>query len=272
MDAGTRAATDVEEAGGRPSWKVFGILVAASVICSLLVVPYSMSLLGQGEQLEISAWAFVVGGVIQGLVFTGIAAGLGLWLGPKVGLGAQDLRAWFAGDPEVSRRIRGMLPLAVGLGLATGVVLLVLGIVTTPLMPEELRDVTHPPAWQGFLAAISAGVNEEIWLRLGLMTFFVWLGAKLLRQEELPAVGVVWTAILLATLLFGALHLPQAAVLAEGLTGAVVAVVLLLNGLAGVVFGWLYWRRGLVAAMVAHFATDIVLHVIAPAVGLIPTT
>jgi membrane protease YdiL (CAAX protease family) len=37
------------------------------------------------------------------------------------------------------------------------------------------------------------------------------------------------------------------------------------NGLAGVVFGWLYWRRGLLAAMVAHLTFDLVLHVIVPA-------
>jgi membrane protease YdiL (CAAX protease family) len=35
-----------------------------------------------------------------------------------------------------------------------------------------------------------------------------------------------------------------------------------LNSLAGLVFGWLYWRRGLKAAMVAHFSADLVLHVL----------
>jgi hypothetical protein len=36
----------------------------------------------------------------------------------------------------------------------------------------------------------------------------------------------------------------------------------LLNGIAGLVFGWLYWRNGLVAAMVAHTSADVVLHVL----------
>jgi hypothetical protein len=31
------------------------------------------------------------------------------------------------------------------------------------------------------------------------------------------------------------------------------------------VYGWLYWRRGLLSAMVAHFATDVVLHGLTPA-------
>jgi membrane protease YdiL (CAAX protease family) len=37
-----------------------------------------------------------------------------------------------------------------------------------------------------------------------------------------------------------------------------------LNGLAGLVFGWFYWTFGLEAAMVSHFSGDIVLHVIWP--------
>ena len=35
-----------------------------------------------------------------------------------------------------------------------------------------------------------------------------------------------------------------------------------------VVFGWLYWKRGLEMAIVAHFGADIVLHVITPLPGL----
>ena len=57
--------------------------------------------------------------------------------------------------------------------------------------------------------------------------------------------------------------LPAAAKL-WGLDTVVVLRTLLLNGIAGVVFGWLYWKRGLEMAMLSHFSADIVLHVIAP--------
>ena len=49
------------------------------------------------------------------------------------------------------------------------------------------------------------------------------------------------------------------------LTPALITRTIVLNSLAGIAFGWLYWRRGLEAAMLAHFSTDIVLHVIAGA-------
>ena len=35
---------------------------------------------------------------------------------------------------------------------------------------------------------------------------------------------------------------------------------LLLNGIGGVTFGWLYWKQGLEAAMVAHFTANVLVH------------
>jgi len=42
----------------------------------------------------------------------------------------------------------------------------------------------------------------------------------------------------------------------------VVAAALLLNGIAGVDFGYLYWKRGLESAMIAHFCGDFVIYVL----------
>jgi hypothetical protein len=44
---------------------------------------------------------------------------------------------------------------------------------------------------------------------------------------------------------------------------------LIMNGIAGVAFGWEYWRYGLVPAIVAHASTDVVLHMLS---RLIPAT
>ena len=62
---------------------------------------------------------------------------------------------------------------------------------------------------------------------------------------------------------FGAGHLPTTATVLS-LTPLLIARALVLNGIGGIVFGWLYWKRGLLAAMLAHFSADIVLHVAAP--------
>jgi membrane protease YdiL (CAAX protease family) len=71
-------------------------------------------------------------------------------------------------------------------------------------------------------------------------------------------------AIVGSSLLFGVSHMPM--VRSLGLRGRAAAVrTLALNGVPGVVFGTLYWRRGLEAAMVAHAATAFSLTVVVPA-------
>jgi len=74
-----------------------------------------------------------------------------------------------------------------------------------------------------------------------------------------------WPANVLAALVFGALHFPSIAPARIPLTGAVIAYVLLANGIAGVVFGWMFRRRGLEGAIVAHGSADVCLQAALPA-------
>ena len=93
-----------------------------------------------------------------------------------------------------------------------------------------------------------------------------WLLGLVWREAPgRPAAGAFWTANLGAAILFGLGHLPATAALVP-LTSFVVLRAIVLNGIGGVVFGHLYWRRGLEAAMLAHFSADIVLHVLTPLV------
>ena len=48
------------------------------------------------------------------------------------------------------------------------------------------------------------------------------------------------------------------------LTPVVIVAVISLNTGAGLVFGYLTWRRGLEAAMIAHFCSDVILHLVGP--------
>ena len=248
------------------TWKIFGLLVGGALVGSLAIIPYALSLQELPPSLPIPLWLLLLIGTVQNLLlFAGVTA-LGLWLGGKVGLGAPVLRAWLAGDDKAPHRFRAALPLAIGLGVIAAVIILLLErLVFAPLLPEALQAKQAPPAWQGFLAAFYGGINEELLMRLGLMSLLAWAGARATRQER-PGGGVMWTANVLTALLFGVGHLPTLAMLAP-LTVMLVVRTLLLNGIAGVLFGWLYWRRGLLAAMVSHFSADIVLHVIGAVLG-----
>ena len=117
-------------------------------------------------------------------------------------------------------------------------------------------------AWKGFLASFYGGINEEILLRLCVMSFLVWLGRFVSKTTAGgPTLTVLWIANILAALLFGLGHLPATSALVP-LTPLVVTRALVLNGLIGVGFGYLYFKHGLESAMISHFSADLVLHVL----------
>ena len=101
-------------------------------------------------------------------------------------------------------------------------------------------------------------------MRLGLFSLLAWLLGKISRTPEgVPSPLAFWLANILVAVLFGVGHLPATAMLVP-LTPLVVTRALLLNGLAALVFGHLYWKRGLESAMLAHFTADVFLHLISP--------
>jgi membrane protease YdiL (CAAX protease family) len=152
--------------------------------------------------------------------------------------------------------------LAAILGLAVGALLAAADrLLFMPAQPEAIRALSGAIArWKGLLASFYGGLGEEIVTRQFFMSVVTWALVKLTRRRH--AVVYVVAAVISA-LAFAAAHLPAAKWLAP-LDVAVVARVLVLNGVAGIAFGLMFWRRGLEHAMVAHFAADLILHVVAP--------
>jgi hypothetical protein len=255
-------------APNRSAWRVFGVLMAGALVGVVGILPYVLTLLDRLPSDVQGAlpprWILLILQVGQAMVLLGAATALGLWLGPKVGLGAPLISDLLAGDPTARPRLRASLLPSVVLGGLVGVVIVLLDLwVFAPRLPGgSTVDSLQPPAWQGLLASFYGGICEELLLRLGLMTLLVWVGTRLTRTTS-PGSGVVWTAILTSALLFGAGHLPTTAAMLP-LTTLVVIRALVLNGIGGLVFGWLYWKRSLLAAMLAHFSADLVRHVMAP--------
>ena len=246
--------------------KVFGILMIGALIGAVGVLPYALAL----------AWPSLPSGspplalllvlqVVQLLIVAAVAVAIGLWLGPKIGLGAPLIRDWLAGDTEAPARYRATVVPSIVAGVLASVAIVVLdGLVFSRLLAASVSqaNATRTAPWQGFLASFYGGIDEELLLRFGLMTLLVFIGARLAGQGR-PTSAIVWTGNLLAAILFGLGHLPATAAILP-LTPIVVVRAIVLNGLAGVVFGWIFWRRGILSAMTAHFSGDLVLHVLLP--------
>lgn len=239
--------------------KVFGTLLFVSLLASLATIPYALDLLAQ--KTSALPMQMLLGVLINFVLLTLPLTSLGLWLGSKVGLGTPKIEAILSKRPHNQHQFQPSILPAIVLGTVGGIFVQAASILSQPYLPQELTEVEHPAFLPSLLGSFGAAVNEEIWLRLGVMTCMVWLGSALMRQQK-PSKVIVWSANLLAAFGFGVLHLPLAASLAQGLSFAVVTMVLSLNGFVGLIFGWLYWRHGLLAAMIAHFSTDMVIHVI----------
>ena len=123
------------------------------------------------------------------------------------------------------------------------------------------RGVQTTP-WQGFLASFYGGINEEVLLRLFLMTLLAWLGKFVSHTADgRPTAGVLWVANILAAVMFGLGHLPATAAVMT-ITPLVVLRAIVLNGLLGIGFGYFYTKYGLESAILSHFSADIILHVV----------
>ncbi len=238
----------VEVAGlakrNRFPWVYAGVLWTLSLLGSILVIPYSLALLKQVKNLnlapELLPFALGVGVVAEVLIST-VAIAIGLGLGPKVNLGWPPIDGWGEGSDRPGSLAKAML-WGLGLGSACGASFLVLTFGFGNSI-DNGANLKLPTGFESLLGSIGAGIREEVWLRLGVMTFFAWLGCKLTRCAR-PGPVVVWTAMLIASLLFAAIHIPQASQLL-GLTPAIVAFIFLGNGVPGLVFGWLFCARGL---------------------------
>jgi membrane protease YdiL (CAAX protease family) len=104
------------------------------------------------------------------------------------------------------------------------------------------------------------GVTEELLIRWGLMTLLVWAAWRLFQKgRDKPRPAYFVAAILISSIVFGIGHLPIAFLLFPQPTVGLVVFVVLANSLFGLIAGYLYWKKGLEAAMIAHIAAHILM-------------
>ncbi len=255
------------------NWKIFFILLAVSVFGVVAVLPYSLTLQSDAlakANLSIPFWLFITLQILQNTVLFAVVILLGLLAANRVGLGLPILEAKLQGEP-VGQKIKAFLLPSILVGILGSALVIVLDQqIFMPMLMAELgdkaaslnQDALQPAAWKGLLASFYGGIDEEILLRLGMMSILVWLGRFVSKTEDgRPTLAVLWTANILAAVLFGLGHLPATAALFP-ITPLVITRAIVLNGLVGIAAGYLYFKHGLEAAILAHFSADIVLHVL----------
>jgi hypothetical protein len=257
--------------GTRFNRREFLVLWIASIIGVVAIIPYSLTLEApalQGTQISLGVLLPIQIG--ENAVIFALAVAGGLFFAGRIGLGAPILGAYLARQ-KVTCRIKAVLVPSIALGIIASLIVITLdATVFGPALVAELgknsqvlsQASIQPPAWQGFLAAFYGGFDEEILLRLFLLSLLAFLGKFVSHTPDgRPTLLVLWIANILTAIVFGLGHLPATAAILP-ITPLVVARAVVLNGLAGIAFGYLYWTRGLESAMLSHFSADIILHVV----------
>ena len=139
-------------------------------------------------------------------------------------------------------------------GILSGILLSLIGLVYNPILPAEFLELGESLKPTLVARFLYGGLTEEILMRFGLMTLIVWLCSKIFKETK-PF--VFWTGIVIAAIIFAFGHFPIAYQAVDNPTMGLLTYILIGNSIGGIIFGWLYWKKGLESAFVAHIFTHI---------------
>lgn len=224
----------------------FAAGIPGIIAINLMVLPAMLA----GKPLPVPMWVAQLGSTLQSCVMLTVALCVGAYLAPKVGLRAPLLMAWAERKPLAQAAKPVLVPGLVGGVLGTMVLLLY-----AMTAPPELKVDTPLPV---LARVLYGGVTEELLMRWGFLTLVAWILWRLFqRSAAKPSAIVIVVAIIATGLMFGAGHLPAAAHLVPNLTPGVIVSIMLGNAAFSLIAGWLYWKVGLEAAIIAHITTHL---------------
>jgi membrane protease YdiL (CAAX protease family) len=197
-----------------------------------------------------------MGLVSAGSVFVlyGLLGLIGYWFARKLGL---------PGIYSEDGNWRGWFGIPFGLGLASGVALMVGDLLFSSI--NGFGRFPHPAFPASIFASLSAGIGEEMIFRVFVFGLWAFILNWILRRFN-GRTAALWIANIIAALAFGAGHLGLIFLLTGAKTitevpPVLLAEVFLLNGVIALIAGQRYMKDGLIAASGVHFWTDVVFHV-----------
>jgi len=245
--------------------KLYFLLLVASGLSIVAIMPYILTL--QGDMLRAAPMPLpivILVSIIQSIILFAIFIFIGLKLSKKLWLG-MPLIERLVNKEKIDVDVKVIIKTSVIIWCLAGAIIAWLDFLFNKLGASISLSQVSVPIWQGFLASFYGWISEEIVMRLFFMTLIIWIISKFTRSKDkiIENNWIIWISIIIATILFGIGHLPITASLTT-ITPLVVIRALLLNGIGWIVFGWLYWKKGLESAIIAHFSADIIIQVVLP--------
>lgn len=247
--------------------RLFVILCGAGLagVFSFLFVDLSALLASfpvtAGQELPLSLPVIKVLNLIQPTIILCLAVAVGVSLAPKVGLSSPVAVAAASGGQLSSALKPQIIPGLIG-GIIGGFAIPATWLLWKPFLTPEF--VTRAEALNRVLPLATrllyGGITEELLLRWGLMTLSVWAAWRALqRGRSRPGTICFVSAIIISSVVFGIGHLPLASALAVDFTVPIVSYVVTANSMFGLIAGYLYWKKGLEAAMIGHMVAHLII-------------
>lgn len=238
-------------------FKISIIFTIIGLIGSIFAAMYQITMVTESmKQLIISQigslQALIPIAALQGVLLTFISTFIGLKLARKVNL---ELNFKFE---------KKAFLLSILIGLATAFIITVSdSLIFARYLPATITKYVFSPLYL-ITGILYGGIIEEILLRLLVMSLLVLIIWKLLAKtkdyNKIPNWVYIF-AIILSSILFAAGHLPLT-IQTLGISTPILIRCFILNGIGGIGFGYLYWKKGLTYSMYAHAATHIFMQVL----------
>jgi hypothetical protein len=252
-------------ANSRYPWRIFWVLLVAAVCGVFALLPYVLVLVQRvapnAAGVQMSPAAFVTVQVLHLSLIFGLAIGFGLLLARSVGLRFPLLSRWLEGEATSLPAGSLRAGIVAGVAIGAGTVCALYGFVL-PRIPQWPSEAAMPLSTRVLICFYGA-INEEVLMRLFVLGLLLWAVQKITRGDGEVRGARFLVANVAAALIYGAAYLPAARMLVP-LTGLLIASIVGVKAIAGVVFGELFRRRGLEVVMLAHFISDLVIHVLGP--------
>ncbi len=229
----------------------------AGVLTAMPIIPKLIQISGQQAPLPLAVLYII--STVQSSALVIAMVFLGLWASPKVNLQTPFIDSYLDRSLSKIRYKETLLAAFLG-GVLGGLLLVGWYNVFIPFLPAEFvlnAKMFSPPSYTKLLYG---GITEEILIRYGLMSFFTWVLFRV-TQKNTSVIGAhnYVLAILFSSLLFGVGHLPAASILSPVMTSTLLVYIVLGNSIFGVIAGYLYWKRGLEAAIISHMVAHLVM-------------
>ncbi|XAM51816.1 hypothetical protein TVTCOM_19290 [Terrisporobacter vanillatitrophus] len=193
---------------------------------------------------------------LQSVVLIFIASFLGLKLARATNFN-KGILGWAYSQGENRYRInKKSLAIAIGISFLCATLMMLSEKFLWSVYIPEINDSMYKFDIIYLLSGIIyGGIAEEVLLRLFTLSFIVFILYKVFARKKdktnIPN-SIYFISIFIAAILFAIGHLPMTMSIFGIVDMAVILRMLILNGIPGIFFGYLYWKKGLEYAIISH--------------------